>query len=75
MCINRNAAVYSKRLYVAVKRWRNSQLRDATDRGEKSRKREKGNLGRDCVLTRGRFLHLLPLPLLLLSLKNIQRNT
>lgn len=53
---------------LATERWCNSQLSRCKTGIKRSEKRERS-------LTRGRFLHLLPLPLLLLSLKNIQRNT
>lgn len=45
-----------------------------TKRRVRQRRRKRRRRGR-VSLTGGRFLHLLPLPLLLLSLENIQRNT
>lgn len=48
------------------------QRRGETRRATSPREREGG---KGVSLTGGCFLHLLPLPLLLLSLENIQRNT
>lgn len=57
----------------SMERWLNSQPEDATHTIKSINKKRENPDG--LALTGGRFLHLLPLPLLLLSLKNIQRNT
>lgn len=58
----------------SMRGWCSSQPQDATDKRKKKKEQKEQEELDGLLLTRGRFLHLLPLPLLLLSLKNIQRN-
>lgn len=55
--------------------WKDGATHNFKMQKTKPNNKKERELKRGRSLTGGRFLHLLPLPLLLLSLKNIQRNT